>query len=278
VPTPAVTSDGRVFVSFLNTWNVDPNSAQFGQDNYMVVQVDPQTGAPVHPSQDPVTVAGVVDGNYDFPWNTIDFRPTYQDSMFRTWAAGNIAADPTDPDHLAVVWSDMRNTAGLPFTPFVSSYDVATNSDVVVSESTDGGATWSAPTAVALSGDQWMPWATFDGSGQLRIGFFDRSYDPANHLYGYTVATETSPGVFSTDQVTTELSDPTTHDRWFARSADPGFPQATGFIGDYSSIAPIPGTSTGVVAYWTDLRQENCFLLAPGCGRHGSDAFFGRAG
>jgi hypothetical protein len=172
----------------------------------------------------------------------------------------------------------MRNTAGLPFTPFVSSYDVATNSDVVVSESTDGGATWSAPTAVALSGDQWMPWATFDGSGQLRIGFFDRSYDPANHLYGYTVATEASPGVFSTDQVTTELSDPTTHDRWFARSADPGFPQATGFIGDYSSIAPIPGTSTGVVAYWTDLRQENCFLLAPGCGRHGSDAFFGRAG
>jgi hypothetical protein len=278
VPTPAVTSDGRVFVSFLNTWNVDPNSAEFGQDNYMVVQVDAQTGAPVDPSQDPVTVAGVVDGNYDFPWNTIDFRPTYQDSMFRTWAAGNIAADPTDPDHLAVVWSDMRNTAGLPFTPFVSSYDVATNSDVVVSESTDGGATWSAPTAVALSGDQWMPWATFDGSGQLRIGFFDRSYDPANHLYGYTVATETSPGVFSTDQVTTELSDPTTHDRWFARSADPGFPQATGFIGDYSSIAPIPGTSTGVVAYWTDLRQENCFLLAPGCGRHGSDAFFGRAG
>jgi hypothetical protein len=278
VPTPAVTSDGRVFVSFLNTWNVDPNSAEFGQDNYMVVQVDAQTGAPVDPSQDPVTVAGVVDGNYDFPWNTIDFRPTYQDSMFRTWAAGNIAADPNDTDHLAVVWSDMRNTAGLPFTPFVSSYDVATNSDVVVSESTDGGATWSAPTAVALSGDQWMPWATFDGSGQLRIGFFDRSYDPANHLYGYTVATEASPGVFSTDQVTTELSDPTTHDRWFARSADPGFPQATGFIGDYSSIAPIPGTSTGVVAYWTDLRQENCFLLAPGCGRHGSDAFFGRAG
>ena len=278
VPTPAVTPDGRVFISFLNTWNLDPNSAEFGQDNYMVVEVDPQTGAPVHPNQDPVTVAGVVDGNYDFPWNTIDFRPTYQDSMFRTWAAGNIAADPTDPDHLAVVWSDMRNTSGLPFAPFVSPYDVTTNSDVVVSESTDGGATWSEPTAVALSGDQWMPWATFDGSGQLRIGFFDRSYDPANHLYGYTVATETSPGVFSTGQVTTRLSDPTMHDRWFARSADPGFPQATGFIGDYSGIAPVPGTSTGLVAYWTDLREENCFLLAPGCGRHGSDAFFASVG
>lgn len=278
VSTPVVTSDGRIFVSFLNTWNLDPNSAEFGQDNYMVVQVDPQTGAPVHPNQDPVTVAGVVDGNYDFPWNTVDFRPTYQDSMFRTWAAGNIAADPTDPNHLAVVWSDMRDTSGLPFTPFVSPYDVTTNSDVVVSESTDGGATWSAPTAVALSGDQWMPWATFDGSGHLRIGFFDRHYDTANHLYGYSVATETSPGVFATSQVTTTLSDPTMHDRWFARSVDPAFPQATGFIGDYSNIAPIPGTSTGLVAYWTDLRQENCWGLPSGCGRHGSDAFFASVG
>jgi len=278
VPTPAVTSDGRVFISFLNTWNLDPNSPEFGQDNYMVVQVDPQTGAPVHPGQDPVTVAGVVDGNWDFPWNTVDFRPTYQDSMFRTWAAGNIAADPTDPDHLAVAWSDMRNTSGRPFAPFVSPYDVTTNSDVVVSESTDGGATWSDPTAVELSGDQWMPWATFDGSGQLRIGFFDRSYDPANHMYGYTVATETSPGVFSTDQVTTALSDPTTNDRWFARSVDPAFPRATAFIGDYSGIAPVPGTSTGIVAYWTDLREENCWGLPSGCGRHGSDAFFASVG
>jgi hypothetical protein len=273
VSTPVVTSDGRIFVSFLNTWNLDPNSAEFGQDNYMVVQVDPQTGTPL---AEPGVVGGVVDGNFDFPWNTIDFRPTYQDSMFRTWAAGNIAADPTDPDHLAVVWSDMRNTAGIPFTPFVSPYSVTTNSDVIVSESTDGGATWSAPTAVALAGDQWMPWATFDGSGQLRIGFFDRSYDPDNHMYGYTVATETSPGVFSTSQVTTTLSDPTTNDRWFARNADPDFPNATGFIGDYSNIAPIPGTQTGIVAYWTDLRQENCFELSAGCGRHGSDAFFAR--
>jgi hypothetical protein len=278
VPTPVVTSNGHVFVSFLNTWNVDPTSPQFGQDNYMVVQVDPQTGAPVHPSQDPVTVGGVVDGNWDFPWNTVDFRPTYQDSMFRTWAAGNIAADPINPNHLAVVWSDTRNTSGLPFAPFVSPYDVTTNSDVIVSESTDGGAHWSSPTAVALSGDQWMPWATFDGSGHLRIGFFDRSYDPANHMYGYTVATETSPGVFSTSQVTSGLSDPTTNDRWFARSVDPGFPNATAFIGDYSNIAPVPGTSTGLVAYWTDLREENCFLLPSGCGRHGSDAFFASVG
>jgi hypothetical protein len=276
VATPAVTSDGRIFVSFLDTVNLDPTSAGFGRDDYMVVQVDPNTGAPL---EAPQTVGHVIDGNFDFPWNTIDFRPTYQDSMFRTWAAGNIAADPADPNRLAVVWSDMRNTAGLPFLPFpASSYAVTTNSDVVVSESTDGGATWSDPTAIALRGDQFMPWAAFDGSGTLRIGFFDRSYDPANHKYGYTVAAETSPGVFTDTEASTELSDPTMHDRWFPRNADPGFPNATGFLGDYSNIAAIPGTSDGIVAYWTDMRNENCWSLPAGCGRTGEDAYFAKVG
>ena len=50
----------------------------------------------------------MIDGFTDYP---IAFgRQTYQDSLFRTWAAGNITADPTNPSHLAVVWSDMRNS------------------------------------------------------------------------------------------------------------------------------------------------------------------------
>ena len=275
VATPAVTSDGRIFVSFLNTWNLDPNSPEFGRDNYMVVQVDPGTGAPL---EAPAVVAGVNDGNWDFPWNTIDFRPTYQDSMFRTWAAGNIAADPKDPNHLAVVWADMRDTPGTPFAPFTSPYAVTTNSDVIVSESTDGGATWSDPTPIRLAGDQFMPWAAFDGSGTLRIGFFDRSYDSANHQYGYTVAAETSPGVFTTTEASSALSDPTMNDRWFARNADSSFPHATAFLGDYSNIAAVPGTQHGVVAYWTDMRNENCWGLPAGCGRTGEDAYFARVG
>ncbi len=100
---------------------------------------------------------------------------------------------------------------------------------------------------------------------------FDRSYDPANHQYGYTVATETSPGslTFSYAQATTQLSDPTTGDRWFARNVSPSFPFATAFLGDYSNIAVTP--SGGVVAYWTDLREQACFA---GVCRSGEDAFF----
>jgi hypothetical protein len=55
VATPTVTSDGRIFVSFLDTVNLDPTSAGFGRDDYMVVQVDSQSGAPL---ESPQTVGG----------------------------------------------------------------------------------------------------------------------------------------------------------------------------------------------------------------------------
>jgi hypothetical protein len=56
------------------------------------------------------------------------------------------------------------------------------------------------------------------------------------------------------------------------------FPNATAFLGDYSNIAAVPGTSSGIVAYWTDMRLENCWGLTSGCGRTGEDAFFGSVG
>ncbi len=117
-----------------------------------------------------------------------------------------------------------------------------------------------------------MPWGAFDTTGTLRVGTFDRSYDAANHRYGYTLLTGTPSGYAST-QVTTELSDPTMGDRWFARTLDQAFPNATAFLGDYSNIAAMPDGS-GVVAYWTDMREEACFA---GVCRSGEDAFFGTA-
>jgi BNR/Asp-box repeat len=256
VSTPTVASDGRVFVSFLNTGDLTT-----GRDTYEVVEVDPATGARI---AGPFDVALVIDGFTDYP---IAFgRQTYQDSVFRTWAAGNITADPTNPDHLAVVWSDMRNST----TPAPSDpYAAVTNSDVVVSESFDGGQTWSAPAAYAIPGDQFMPWGAFDAAGTLRVGTFDRNYDEANHKYGYTVLNGT-PTSYTSTEVTTELSDPTTGDRWFARNVNPEFPFATAFLGDYSNIAVVPGT-TSVAAYWTDMRNDVSFAGRTG---HGEDAYF----
>src|SRR5262249_57571248 len=121
-------------------------------------------------------------------------------------------------------------------------YKATTNSDVIVSQSYDRGQTWSSPAALALAGDQFMPWGAYDTSGKLRIGFFDRSVDPANHKYGYTLATERTGGSLSFTKavISTVDSDPTTGDRWFARNVNPAFPHATAFLGDYSNIAPPP--------------------------------------
>jgi hypothetical protein len=117
-------------------------------------------------------------------------------------------------------------------------------------------------------------WGAFDASGALRIGTFDRSADPANHLCDYSPATETVPGTFAVAPVTTVQSDPTKNDRWFATTLDPAFPFATSFLGDYSNVAVIPGT-TSVVAYWTDMRNEVTFAGRTG---HGEDAYFARVG
>src|SRR5947199_7508915 len=135
-----------------------------------------------------------------------------------------------------------------------TSYGISTNSDVIVSESFDGGSTWSAPISLSstVDGDQFMPWGAFDATGRLRVGYFDRSYDAANHLYGYSLATETAAALtatvptntYSRVKVTTVLSDPTKNDRWFATTLDPAFPFATQFLGDYSNIAVIPGTTS----------------------------------
>jgi hypothetical protein len=264
VSTPTVTADGRIFVSFLNT-----DDLTSGRDHYKVVEVSPQTGAALGA---PVDVGLVYDGLFDYPWAF--GRQTYQDSVFRTWAAGNITADPTNADHLALVWSDMRSTPGIPFAPFANPYTVTTNSDLVVSESTNGGQTWSAPTAIPLAGDQFMPWSTFDVNGALRIGTFDRSYDAANHKYGYSLLTQTGPGAYSKVQVTTVLSDPTTGDRWFSGATlDKDFPRATSFLGDYSGIAAT--ADGGVVALWTDMRENASFA---GLTLKGEDGFFAKVG
>jgi hypothetical protein len=251
---PVVGKDGKIYVAFTNLRDFDEGSPGYLRDRYLVVRVDPQTGRRV---AGPYRVAPMLDGFYDYPTN-IKGETTYQDSQFRTWGAGNLAADPTDADHLAAVWSDMRNS---PRRANPDPYQAKTNSDLVVSQSMDGGKTWSAPKAIEREGDQFMPWGAYDSSGRLRIGAFDRSYDPLNHEYGYTLWTEGSPGSlsFGSRKLTTVLSQPTRDDNWFLYPpVNSSFPHPTTFMGDYSNIAAKPGG--GVVAYWTDMRNTACWF------------------
>lgn len=264
VSDPGSNSPAAVYVSFMNTDDQSTTGcANAGdcRDTYYVVELNPTTGAKV---AGPSAVGLVYDGVGDYP---MAFgRPTYHDSVFRSWAAGNITVDPTNTSHLAVVWSDMRSYAITSSDP----YSTATNSDLIVSQSFNGGTSWSTPAAIAIPGDQFQSWAAFDSSGALRIGTFDRSAaatgSGANHLYGYTIVTYGG----SSTTISTANSDPTSGDRWFSGGLSSlGYP--TTFLGDYSGIAIVPGTNH-VVALWTDMRNSTSFA-----GRSGSneDAYFG---
>jgi hypothetical protein len=255
---PVVAADGRVYVTFINYSN-DPS----GDDRYLVVEVDPATGQRV---AGPFTVGHVFDGFGRYPINAFGDL-TYQDSQFRTWGVGNIAVDQTNSAHLAVAWSDMRNNPTFPVPR--DPYTATTNSDIVVSQSFDRGRTWSAATVIPKSGDQFMPWAAYDASGRLRIGYFDRSYDSANHKYGYTLASEQRPGSlrFGFTRLSGALSDPTRDTRWFSGTTpNPAFPHPTSFLGDYSGITAKP--AGGVAALWTDMREQVCFGARCGAGEN----------
>jgi hypothetical protein len=262
---PTVAADGRIYVAFIS---YDSASAPLFRPHYEVVQVDPATGQALGSA---VEVGLVYNGINDYPFNVFG-RQTYQDSEFRSNEAGNLTADPANPLHLAVIWSDMRNN---PYPdaelPSLDPYQVQTNSDIIVSQSFDGGLHWSVPAAIASPNDQFQPWGAYDASGHLQIGYYDRSYDPANHEYGYTLASETAPGSlnFTFQQVTTALSDPTQGDAFpIVVTVNSNFPSATTFLGDYSNIAVTP---TGVAALWTDLRVPSTLPGFPGSGE---DAFF----
>jgi hypothetical protein len=252
--TPVVAADGSIYVSFLTT-----RDNTNGRDAYAVVKVDPATGRRV---AGPFKVVDLVDGVTDYPHSVLG-DTTYHDSMFRTWSAGNMTADPTNALHLAVSWSDMRNSTLTSDDP----YKTQTNSDVGVAESFNGGLTWTTK-ILAAAGDQFFPWAAFDPAGRLRVGYMDRSYDAANHKYGFTLATETQPGslTFTTQQVTTALSDPTRANRWFSGTTmNAAFPNPTSFIGDYNGIAAGP---TGIASTWTDLRAQVSFAGRSGFGEN----------
>jgi hypothetical protein len=97
---------------------------------------------------------------------------------------------------------------------FQDPYTTATNSDVMVSQSTDGGQTWSAPTLIGQStaNDQFFGSAGFLSDGQLVVGMMDRSGDVANDSYTYTLSV-LSGGSWTTQNVSSAASDPTKNNR-----------------------------------------------------------------
>src|SRR5437867_2049160 len=117
---------------------------------------------------------------------------TLPNSKFRVNSNPAAAVDDTSGS-VYTAWADYRNG----------------NADVFLSESTDGGVSWSPASRLNddnTTSDQFFPWMAVT-SGRLSVDWYDRRLDPANHLMDvfYTQSTD-GANAFTPDVRVTDVS------------------------------------------------------------------------
>jgi len=233
---PVVLSNSKVAIAFENE-QCDDCFANGFRDQYLVTIWDPATST----LSGPYRVAKLFDGLNDYPISPLNGRQTICNDAFRLNSAGNIAVGPGNV--LYVVWSDNRRHAGeFPYPTYVAAAPPhacpagkATDVDVFISKSTDGGVTWSAPVRVnqdtlGNDRDQWFPWVAVASNGRVDVVFYDRRNDntaPVNDLTETFLARSSNGGATWTDFVVSP----------FASQFDFGFFGTGSFIGDYNGLA-----------------------------------------
>ena len=189
---PEVGADGDLYIHFLNGQNEAAWEVDFDFDSQIMV-VKSTNGGQTFPA--PRQVVQLEDGLSDMPYSVIA-RQTVWGHQLRWTSAGTITADPTNADHLTLVWSD-RGTpnpqasegcfSSLPGDP--PTYDPCgagpgSDTNVYRSDSFDGGTNWTARTLVDAAGGrhQWFPWADYKPNGQLAMAW-DEDVDPSGTTY-----------------------------------------------------------------------------------------------
>jgi hypothetical protein len=178
-PIGEVAPNGDLVVHF-QTGNVQTAWETPGEYESTLMAVKSTNGGAAFSA--PVVIANLEDGAADTPWSVIG-RQTVTGHQIRWQSPGNITADPTNPEHWAVVYND--NFAGthdaapascldeIPGTaPDYNPCNAVTNTNIYLAESWNGGATWTPRIALDTSaGDQWFPWADFRSDGSLAVAY-----------------------------------------------------------------------------------------------------------
>jgi hypothetical protein len=200
---PEVASDGTLFVHFVNNQNdAEWEDGDVFDGQIMVVRSD-DGGDSFGP---PVAAVQLEDGAADTPYSVIG-RQTVWGHQIRWNAIGNLSADPTDPDHLVVVFAD-RGTPNpnaeegcLDAPPAAPNYDPCdagpgSDTDVFAVESTDGGSTWGPRVVLdGSAGHAWFPFADHAPDGSLVVAYdhddnaAGASFPPANDTFHHVLLT-----------------------------------------------------------------------------------------
>ncbi len=183
---PEVAPDGTLYVHFHNYQNEAAWEAQFDFDAQIMVLKSIDGGETI---SSPVPAAQLEDGLSDTPYSVIGAQ-TVWGHQIRWTSAGNITVNPNDSNDVTVVWSD-RGTANPNATdecilasaqpPDYDPCDAgpASDTNVYISRSTDGGTSWTGRTLYdGAPAHQWFPWADQKSDGTLAIAW-DEDLQPA---------------------------------------------------------------------------------------------------
>jgi hypothetical protein len=231
---PTIGSDGTVYVAFENAQNTALwETAMEFDDQYLLVRST--DGGQTWSS--PTFIAGLEDGTSDYPVN-VNGRQTLSGYQVRVNSAGNIVAGPGGV--LYLVFSDNRNGTA-----------AATNTDVFLTVSSNGGASWAPAQMVdAAHGDQWFPWVEINPvNGRIGVLYHDRG--TANGPLYNTAIAEGTPGTLVKTTVSTAPSNPV-NSRFF-KAGVAGCPACATFHGDYIGLAY--GSDGKANMVWTDMRD-----------------------
>lgn len=281
---PFTAPDGTLYVVWDNY-----NTADSGTDNRYQVLLARSTDGGASFSA-PVKVGDFYDlpdcatyqGGADLGSACVPEKGSTHDSVFRAANYPYGVIDPRSPGTVAVTYASYINRyskeqngcvpAG--FSPATGQAlytgvkaPGACHNGIVLSVSRDGGASFTGtgsdvrtlPVTAGTSGqqgsDQFFQGMGFTPSGQLVVGFYDRSYgtDETTGFSDISVVTSADLSTFRNERVTSSSMPPETE-----FSGD--------FYGDYAQLALTPWAAYPV---WSDTRQDDEFLC-PGTGTAGN--------
>lgn len=143
--------------------------------------------------------------------------------------------------HIYISWHDGRNRRLIDPLGSCAGRNTYCFGNVLLSKSTDGGATWSQPATLNLvNADQWQPALSVDSGGDVWVLYYDRRRDPRNLMVEVFLAKSTDGGVTWTNSLVSKVP--------FAPVVGPRF-----YMGDYIGLATdATGANPGVIAAWSD--------------------------